>query len=264
MTFDIKVEVDRINEIELALTRFNSERALSSVDKNLQTKQVGDCTLLIDPASPGSIYYNRIKGFGKNDLDKTDEILEIYASEQLTPCFDMTPDQLNMEVAQALTGKGFYSAEQLVFMEMQPQDGAYVSEDIHLVKVTGDNVREFLHLIAESTGMTSDEEIMERKATYFVRPDFHNYIAYIGEDTIGMGSLFIRGEEGYLANDFTFPSHRGKGAQKALIHHRIQTAKEMGLKRLYTDVEFGTASNQNMLKAGFQTVFQNSFWMKAE
>ena len=244
MTFDLKVEVARINDMELALTRFNSERALSIVDKNLQTKQVGDCTLLIDPASPGSIYYNRIKGFGMNDLNRLDEMLEIYNAEQLTPCFDMRPDQLNMEVAQALTGKGFYCAEQLVFMEMQPQVGEYVSGDIHLVKVTGDTVREFLHLIAESNGMTLDQEIMERKAPYFIRPDFHNYIAYIDKEAIGMGSLFLRGEEGYLANDFTFPSHRGKGAQKALIHHRIQTAKEMGLKRLYTDVEFGTARDR--------------------
>lgn len=176
----------------------------------------------------------------------------------------MTPHQLKIEVAQALMGKGFYCAEQLVFLEMEPRVGVFQSGDIDLVKVTGENVMEFLYLIARSTGMKLEEELIERKAKYFFRPDFHNYIAYIGEEAIGLGSLFIQGEEGYLANDFTFPSHRGKGVQKALIHHRIQAAKEMGLTKLYTDVEFGSASHHNMLKTGFQTVFQNSFWIKAE
>ena len=261
---NIVLSVEKINAMELSLTRFNSERALSLVDKDLQVKEVGGCTLLIDSNSPGSIYYNRIKGFGMKDIDKIDEIIAIYESEHITPCFDMTPDHLKMEVAQVLMGKGYYCAEQLVFLEMEPQIDSYQSGSIEIVKVTGENAVEFLQLIAQSSGMELDEELIERKAKYFYRPDFHNYIAYIGKEAAGMGSLFIRGEEGYVANDFTFPSHRGKGVQKELLHHRIHTAKKMGLTKIYTDVEFGTASHHNMLKVGFQTIFQNSFWMKAE
>jgi GNAT superfamily N-acetyltransferase len=260
---NVLVEVGSINEMELALTTFNSKRALSLVDKNLKFKKIGDCTLLIDSKSPSSIYYNRIKGFGINDLNKIDEILDIYASEQITPCFDMIPNHINMEVAKTLMSKGFYCAEQLAFLEMEPHFDEYEhKEEIQLVKVTKENVVEFLHLIARSNGMEIEDELIKRKAEYFVEPIFQNYIAYIGQEAVGMGSLFIHGEKGYIANDYTFPSYRGKGVQKTLLHHRIKAAKEMGLTKIYTDVEFGTASHNNMLKVGFRTVFINSFWVK--
>ncbi|MFP7299043.1 GNAT family N-acetyltransferase [Neobacillus niacini] len=255
--------VDSINEMELALTAFNSKRALSPVDKNLQLKNIGDCILLIDSNSPSSIYYNRIKGFGLNDLDKIDEILAIYDSEQITPCFDMTPNNINIEVSKSLMSKGFHCAEQLVFLEMEPKIGEYEHNDeVKLVKVTKENVVEFLQLIARSNEMEIEDELIERKAAYFVGPFFQNFIAYIGQEAVGMGSLFIHGEKGYIANDFTFPLYRGKGVQKALLHHRIKVAGEMGLTKIFTDVEFGSASHNNMLKVGFRTVFINSFWMK--
>jgi GNAT superfamily N-acetyltransferase len=168
-----------------------------------------------------------------------------------------------MEVSKKLMSKGFYCAEQLVFLEMEPHFDEYEhKEEIQLVKVTKENVVEFLQLIARSNGMEIEDELIKRKAEYFVEPIFQNFIAYIGQEAVGMGSLFIHGEKGYIANDYTFPSYRGKGVQKMLLHHRIKAANEMGLTKIYTDVEFGTASHNNMLKVGFRSVFINSFWMK--
>jgi GNAT superfamily N-acetyltransferase len=264
MTQNVLLDVERINKMELALTEFNSLRALSPVSKDLKIKKLGDCTLLFDSKSPSSIYYNRIKGFGKNDIDKLDEILDIYYSNQITPCFDLTPDNINNEVTQALKSRGFFCAEQLVFLELEPYITEGETGKIELVNVTGENVMEFLQLIALSNEMELDQELFNRKAGYFFQSNFQNYIAYIGREAVGMGSLFIKAEEGYIANDFTFPLHRGKGVQKALLHHRIQAAKKIGLTKIYTDVEFGSASHNNMLKCGFQTVFMNSFWIKAE
>lgn len=47
-----------------------------------------------------------------------------------------------------------------------------------------------------------------------------------------------------------------------MLAHRISRAVEAGLEKLYTDVEFGSVSHNNMEKLGFRTVFINSFWMK--
>ncbi|WP_352408144.1 hypothetical protein [Acetoanaerobium noterae] len=47
-----------------------------------------------------------------------------------------------------------------------------------------------------------------------------------------------------------------------MLKYRINKAKELGLDRLYTDVEFGSISHNNMKKLGFETVFVNSYWMK--
>jgi hypothetical protein len=77
-----------------------------------------------------------------------------------------------------------------------------------------------------------------------------------------MGSLFINGDAGYIANDFTFSQFRGMGCQSALVSHRLRIAHKMGLSDVYTDVEFGTVSHNNMLRSGFQTIFLNALWMQ--
>ena len=55
---------------------------------------------------------------------------------------------------------------------------------------------------------------------------------------------------------------RRRGSQKALLKHRINLAADLGLENLYTDVEFGSVSHDNMEKLEFPTVFLNSLWTK--
>lgn len=261
---NVLLEVERINELELALTAFNSKRSLYLDETNLIIKKIGASSLLMDSNASNSMYFNRIKGFGINDIDKIDEILDLYYSAQLVPCFDMTPNNINMEVAQELMNRGFVCYEQMAFLGLEPDFTMCEDDEIKIVRVTEDNVAEFINLIALSNGKEIKKELVQKKAEYFVRPNFINYISYLGEKAIGMGSLFIKGEEGYIANDFTFPEYRGKGVQKALLKLRIKVSKEMRLKKLYTDVEFGSISHNNMQKLGFKTIFINSFWIKAK
>ncbi|MNL57001.1 Acetyltransferase (GNAT) family protein [compost metagenome] len=76
-----------------------------------------------------------------------------------------------------------------------------------------------------------------------------------------MGSLFLNGGEGYLANDYTFPDYRGKGYQLSLLKHRLAEAVRLGVKTVYTDVEFGSVSHANMERVGFKTAYLNTYWM---
>jgi GNAT superfamily N-acetyltransferase len=253
--------VRKIEEMELELAVFNAKRSLVQMDKNLQVKKIGNSTLLIEPIVPKSIYHNRVKGFGVNDLDKLDEIINEYASKNIIPCFDMTPNHLNVEVARALSNKGFLCTEHLAFLEAKPYVDGEWNQEIRILKVTEDNVDQLMESISLSTGGIG-KEILERKKVYFYQPHFINYLAYIGDVIVGRASLFIHEDEGYLANDFTYAPFRGKGCQTALIYHRIREAREMGISTLYTDVEFGSTSHNNMLKIGFETVFINSFWVR--
>lgn len=256
--------LEQVDKIEIDLTIFNSKRALSTIDSNLQIKEIGKSKLLFDINNPKSIYYNRIKGFGVNDLDKLDQILNFYYEKNIIPCFDMTPKNINEEVARALGSKDFINSEQLVFLRLAAPVEVILKEDIRIVKVTEENAEEFVNIIMLIRGdMDRNKELIEGKKHFFHKPYFHNYIAYIGDKVAAIGSLFIRGKEGYIANDYTFEEFRGKGCQTALLLHRIKYAKEMGIIDLYTDVEFGSISHNNMEKLGFRTVFINSFWTKS-
>ena len=255
--------VQRIEALELELTIFNAKRALACIDKELRVERMGGCSLLYETNSPDSAYYNRVKGFGAKDLNKLELILEIYKRNNTTPCFDMTPHNLKEEVSQALSKHGFAPVEQLVFMQLASCEYEECVEAVDIIEVTQENAEEFINIIMASRGgMDIGRQVIERKKQYFCRPDFCNYIAYIEGEVAGIASLFISGREGYIANDYTFDKHRGRGVQKALLAHRINKAVEAGLENLYTDVEFGSVSHNNMEKMGFRTVFINSFWMK--
>ncbi len=256
-------QVSKIEDIEIQLTTFNSKRALSTIEKRLEVKKIGNCSLIYEPNSPTSIYYNRVKGFGMKDIDKLEHILDIYRKENIIPCFDMTPNNINGEVSAALFNHGYTVFEQLAFMQLVPKYYEDFRKDIDIVEVTQENAEEFVNIVIESSGgMDIDESVIKRKAPYFYKPNFYNFISYMGEKIAGIGSLFINDKEGYIANDYTFENFRNKGVQKAILMYRLNKAEELGLKRLYTDVEFGSISHNNMQKLGFETVFVNSYWVK--
>lgn len=256
-------QVSKIEDMEIQLTKFNSKRALSKIDKRLEVRKIGNCSLIYEPNSPNSIYYNRVKGFGMKDIDKLDQILDIYREQNIIPCFDMTPNNINGEVSTALFNHGYTVFEQLAFMQVIPKVYEGSINEIDIVEVTKENAEEFVNIVIESNGgMDIDASVIKRKAPYFYKPNFYNFISYIGGKVGGIGSLFINNKEGYIANDYSFKDFREKGSQKALLMYRINKAKELGLEKLYTDVEFGSISHNNMQKLGLETVFVNSYWTK--
>ncbi|WP_438445010.1 hypothetical protein [Gorillibacterium sp. sgz5001074] len=254
-----------VEAIELELTKLNARRALTPVEKRLEVAELGGCTLLRDRTAPGSVYYNRIKGFGPEDVHRLDELLALYPEG--APCFDMTPDHLTEETAAALGRKGYLPVEQLVFMEAETVAGGNgeAVDELVIELVTEANAEEYLDWIAASNGgMELNAEAAARARPYFCRSDFRNYMVRIGGQPAAMASLFLHGDSGYLANDYTFAAFRGRGCQSALIPKRLADASGLGIRTVYTDVEFGSVSHGNMEKAGFRTVFLNTFWMKQE
>jgi hypothetical protein len=47
-----------------------------------------------------------------------------------------------------------------------------------------------------------------------------------------------------------------------LIRQRLHDAAKLGIKTVYTDVEFGSVSHNNMQKEGFMTAYLNTCWIK--
>ena len=257
--------MSKIEKLELELTVFNSKRALSNIEKDLEIIRIGNSTLIIDRNSPKSGYYNRVKGFGEGDIDKLKSILNTYSKYNIEPFFEVTPNNITESVSKALSREGYANIEQLVYMELNELE---ISEsnrnaDIEIVKVSDANSEEFVDIIQQSNGgMDISKEVVENKKHYFYKPCFHNYIAYSSGEVAGIGSMFISEDTGYIANDYTFEKARGLGCQKVLLTHRINEAINLGLKSLYTDVVFGSISHNNMKKFGFEDVYTSSFWTK--
>ncbi|CAM3914648.1 hypothetical protein COLU111180_14150 [Cohnella lubricantis] len=255
--------VEQISKIELALTQLNAERSLVPTPRQLEIHQIGQSTLLRDPTDPAAMYFNRVKGFGSHDIANLDAIFAHYPDSP--PCFDLTPDQLTEDVARALSDRGYIPVDQLVFLAAE-RAGANWREEASgypIERVTEASAEEFIHWIKLTRdSMEIDGDMIARCKGYFHRPDFINYMLRIDGSPAAMGSLFLHGGAGYIANDYTFLEFRGRGCQKALLMRRLHDAAGLGAENVYTDVVFGSASHANMEKAGFRTAFLNTFWIK--
>ncbi|RIX51440.1 N-acetyltransferase [Paenibacillus nanensis] len=256
--------MERMEQMELELTQWNAKRALSPIEKRLEVKRVGHATLLRDQTAPISMYYNRVKGFGPDELPLLGEILDYYGD--FAPCFDLTPDRMTEEVTRALSEKSFVPVEQLAFLAVQPgsRDLDTAQPPFQIERVTEESAEEFIEWIVLSSngGIKITDAMIARTRSYFHAPHFINYMLRIDGEPAAMSSLFVHGQEGYLANDFTFEAYRGRGCQTALIERRLGDAARLGLTDVYTDVRYGSVSHGNMEKAGFRTAFLNTFWMK--
>jgi hypothetical protein len=207
--------LDRIEKNELVFTRWNAARSLAPLPKQLEILHVGSAVLLRDKTDPASSYYNRVKGFGPQDLSELDSILSNY---QAAPCFDMTPDHMTEEVAQALSSRGYIPVEQLVFMYADLLERPEVNLQLHIERVTEQTAEEFIRWIGLSMGgEVFEKEAVDRSKAYFYSPNFINYILRMDGAPASMGSLFLNGKEGYIANDYTFEAYRGMGYQGALL-----------------------------------------------
>jgi GNAT superfamily N-acetyltransferase len=90
---------------------------------------------------------------------------------------------------------------------------------------------------------------------------YHQYFAMDGETPVAAAALFIHGDFASMAIAATLPSHRGRGAQGALLAKRIATAHALGCKYIISETaeekpEHPVASYRNMRRFGFEVAYK--------
>lgn len=86
------------------------------------------------------------------------------------------------------------------------------------------------------------------------------FAAWDGDEMVAVGLVFTHGDAGVLKAGVTLPSHRGRGAQSALIAARIEAAREAGCRWVVSETSRPAAgahhtSLSNMRRAGFVRVW---------
>jgi len=98
------------------------------------------------------------------------------------------------------------------------------------------------------------------------RAGWRHYLAWDGSQPVAVGALFVDGQIGAFQGAATLQSHRGRGAQRALMARRIAGAAALGCRWLVTETgedipDRPNPSYRNMLWAGFRLVYQRPNWV---
>ena len=100
------------------------------------------------------------------------------------------------------------------------------------------------------------------------RPRWRCFAAFDGDQAVAAGALFADGEAAWLGIGATSPSHRGRGAQSAILAARIDAAIVSGCTVLTTETGIpqpGEAgpSYANIQRAGFAIAYPRPNWRRA-
>lgn len=101
------------------------------------------------------------------------------------------------------------------------------------------------------------------------RPNWRHYVAYDGDEAVGIGGLWIDGEVGNLNSAATVERCRGRGIQSALIARRIRDAADAGCRWVVVETaedrpDAPSPSYRNQHRAGFRLLYVRPGYMKPE
>jgi len=121
-----------------------------------------------------------------------------------------------------------------------------------------DSPADFGSAFAEGYGLPS--AVAGFAAAVVGRTGWHCFVAYDDGRPVATGALFESGDAGWLGAATTLPTHRGRGAQSAILAARVERAHERGLHVLITETGAPRdgrpgASYRNIVKSGFEPTY---------
>ena len=91
-------------------------------------------------------------------------------------------------------------------------------------------------------------------------PAWTQVVAYDGVVPVATGAVHVCGPVAWVGAASTVPGHRRRGAQSALLSHRLQLAAADGATRVVSKVEPGSGSERNLSRAGFEPAYGVVQW----
>jgi GNAT superfamily N-acetyltransferase len=101
------------------------------------------------------------------------------------------------------------------------------------------------------------ETIMDGYAESVGREGFHHYMAFDSSQPVAVAALVRFEDIGYLTYASTVESFRRRGAQSALIAHRVTQARALGCTQIVSQTLTMLADSfANLQRAGFREIYE--------
>ncbi|HEX8494721.1 MAG TPA: GNAT family N-acetyltransferase [Pyrinomonadaceae bacterium] len=110
-----------------------------------------------------------------------------------------------------------------------------------------------------SGGFVEREELteadMEVATNFFHDTQTRCFLSIVDGQAAGGGALYIHEGIAALFSGSTLPNARGRGAQTALVHARLEAARDAGCELAVVKTAPGNASQRNVQRAGFHLAY---------
>ena len=220
-------------------------------------EDVGGALVSLASEAP-SILFNRTIGLGRErpaSAEGVEEIHQKYAKAGVERYFvHLDPQAEPPQIRHWLTAAGLEPQRRWMKFERDARPVPAVKTALRIARIDARHGTAFGRIVAD--GFDLGASAADLFPPVVERPGWHLLGAFDADELVAAGVLFMRDGSGYLNFAATAPSHRRKGAQRALLAARIDAARELGCTELFT--ETGEAvpgdpqhSYHNIERAGF-------------
>jgi ribosomal protein S18 acetylase RimI-like enzyme len=133
--------------------------------------------------------------------------------------------------------------------------------DLTVIEIDQNYADLFGEIVIRPFGWDSYKDILSHLFSKTVgQPGYRHYFALDGETPVAAASLYVNRDSASLAMAATLEGYQGRGAQSALLTRRIQDAREMGCRHLFSETAEDTPNNdspsfRNLRRYGFKLAY---------
>ncbi|MEV4629267.1 GNAT family N-acetyltransferase [Micromonospora sp. NPDC049523] len=218
---------------------------------------------------PAGGYWNKALGFGFGEPVTAKTIAEVcdfyreQGRQQAT--IQIAPSRLPDDWDEICAAQGITPGSYWVQLTREVTDFPTVETTLRITEVDTSQAAQWASVLMRGFGMP-EEGLAEMMAATVAHPDFRAYAAWDGDEMVAAANLFVHGEAGGISGASTLPTHRGRGAQSALLAARARGAAEAGCRWLTAQTGRPAegdhnASLENMRRLGFQINYDRRNWV---
>jgi GNAT superfamily N-acetyltransferase len=241
------------------LEGFRDLYAAAPASLEARVKEIGGALCLRLEAAPTSAMFNRALGLGLREPateDAVEELAAFYGAE-IGWCVALAPQARPSELPSWLERRGFLPGYGWAKFRRGVADPPQARTALRVDRVAEDGAETFADTFVRGYGTPG---FFREWLAKIAREGWHCFLALDGEAPAGAGALYAAGEVGWLGIAATFPEHRRKGAQGAILAARIEAAAAAGCKVVVTETgEFRdgspSSSYRNIVRAGFEEAY---------
>jgi GNAT superfamily N-acetyltransferase len=148
-----------------------------------------------------------------------------------------------------------------------PVDGFVAGRtSLRVDRTTAEDAREASVALAAGFGFDRDDTTGICGPAMAGTGPFSGYAARDGDTIVGSAVLGLHGDCAQMYGAATLPEHRGRGAQSGLLAARARAARDAGCRWLVVETYVpaepgGNPSYNNLLRAGFRTLYERPGWV---
>ncbi|MEK4058107.1 MULTISPECIES: GNAT family N-acetyltransferase [Paenibacillus] len=251
------------SEIDYLTSRINSIREREGNPEGVEIVRFGHTTGFYIRTMPWSLF-NSVKGISDQDVDKLEEIIRFYTAKDRAFQIDVDPVHCSSKLFKGLADHGLYqSGFHAVLYGLPRQAPSELPSKITIVEI--DNVNSFdtyaeIHCLASGMALSDKIHFVNNNIGLLNRPGWKLFAGYWEGLPAGVAAMHINGDIASCTLAATIPEYRNRGIQTALLHKRMHEAHLAGCRLITAQAGFGSTSQNNMERAGFQLAWTRAVW----